>query len=384
MYVQPAHLRLGNLRRVVAALLAGWPCSRPELAARTGLSAMTVGKVAEQLLELELLEEHRGEVPPGLGRPPRQLSPSRRLRYVAVELGVHTTVVSRLGLTGEPEPPARQTFSMPGNAKAFVRALTAARKALAPGKVDAVLVSVPGVLDRQRPAVVFSPNLHWTEGTELLGAIGRVFGARLCAVQEVQALALGHQAAGGAPEHFLMMELGDGVGGAVVASGRLLGGPLPLSGEIGHTPVPGNHRPCGCGAIGCLETLAGAAGLLASHRRSVRNGKASWQDLTEFVRARGLPGWLLDTLDAVAMVAAGALNLLGLREVVVTGALAELHPDVCTELRERLMAHCLLGRFGRVECRTAPARRQLGLLASAIDRLLVPEPPPAVTSSASR
>jgi predicted NBD/HSP70 family sugar kinase len=373
VYVQPADLRLGNARRVLAALQRAWPCTRPELARRTGLSTMTVGKVAEQLLELGLLDEAPGEPLPGLGRPPRQLSPSARLRFVAIELGVHTSTVCRLGLAGEAVPPRRVSIAMPGSAAEFLTSVGAARAALGPEPVEAVLISVPGVLDSGGPSIVYSPNLHWSEGPGLLRALGVAFGAPVCAVQEAQALALGHLAAGTAPEHFLMVDFGDGVGSSVVTSGKLLGGPLPLSGELGHTPVPGNRRRCGCGAIGCIETLAGRAGLLASHREVVGR-EVDWAQLRASLHERELPEWLLTTLDALAMVLAGALNLLGLREVVVVGDGAELHPAIVPQLRERLMAHSLLGRFGEIECRLAPARRQLGLLAAAVDRRLLPEP----------
>jgi predicted NBD/HSP70 family sugar kinase len=373
VYVQPADLRLGNARRVLAALQRSWPCTRPELARRTGLSAMTVGKVAEQLLELDLLDEAPGEPVPGLGRPPRQLSPSARLRFVAIELGVRTTSLCRLGLAGEAVPPRRASIEMPGSAAEFLAAVGSARAVLGPEPVEAVLVSVPGVLDSGGPSIVYSPNLHWSEGPALLRALGAAFAAPVCAVQEAQALALGHLAAGAAPEHFLMVDFGDGVGSSVVTSGRLLGGPLPLSGEIGHTPVPGNLRRCGCGAIGCIETLAGRAGLLASQREVVGRD-VDWAELRAALHGRQLPEWLLSTLDALAMVLAGALNLLGLREVVVVGDCAELHPAIVPQLRERLMAHSLLGRFGEIECKLAPARRQLGLLAAAVDRRLLPEP----------
>ncbi len=60
-------------------------------------------------------------------------------------------------------------------------------------------------------------------------------------------------------EDFLLVDFGEGVGGAIIVEGKPLANPLPISGEIGHTPVPGNRRPCGCGAVGCMETLDLAA-----------------------------------------------------------------------------------------------------------------------------
>jgi len=373
MFVPPADLRSGSARRVLAALLLGWPCTRPELARRTGLSAMTVGKAADHLLAAGYLSEAPGDPSAAQGRPGRLLSPSPRPIFVAIELGVQRTAVYRLGLAGESTPAARVAIDMAQGPEAFRRALAAAPDQLGDEPVEAVLVSVPGVLDAEQPAIVFSPNLHWSEGPELLRALGRTFAAPVCAVQEAQALALGHLTAEGAPAHFLMVDLGDGVGSSIVAGGRLFGGPLPLSGEIGHTPVAGNERRCGCGAIGCIETLAGRAGLLRTASTQLP-GVASWPALVAALAGKPLPPWLLPTIDALAMVLAGALNLLGLRDVVAVGPVADLHPEVVPELGRRLAAHALLGRFGRVECKHAPERRQLGLLRAAIDRVLIAEP----------
>lgn len=373
MFVPPADLRSGSARRVLAALLAGWPCTRPELARRTGLSAMTVGKAADHLLAAGYLDEAPGDPSAAQGRPGRLLSPSPRPCFIAVELGVQHTSFYRLGLAGEPAGSSRMVVSMQDGPELFRRAVATARARFGDAPVEAVLVSVPGVLDAEQPAIVFSPNLHWSEGPELLRELGRTFAAPICAVQEAQALALGHLTAGPAPAHFLMVDLGDGVGSSIVAGGRLFGGPLPLSGEIGHTPIAGNERRCGCGAVGCIETLAGRAGLLRTAATHLP-GASDWNALCSGLAGRPLPAWLLPTLDALAMVLAGALNLLGLRDVVAVGPVADLHPELVPELGRRLASHALLGRFGRVECRHAPERRQLGLLRAAIDRVLVAEP----------
>ena len=85
-------------------------------------------------------------------------------------------------------------------------------------------------------------------------------------VQEIRALALGHQVHSKQNDSSLMIDTGFGVGGAVVVDGNLQHGPLPLSAELGHTPIHGNRRACGCGGLGCLETLLGRRGLLRTPR----------------------------------------------------------------------------------------------------------------------
>ena len=131
----------------------------------------------------------------------------------------------------------------------------------------AVLVSVPGVVDEIQKRVLYSPNLHWTEGSVLFDTIAATIPSPLVVVQEIRALALGYLVRSEPNDSYLLFETGDGVGGALVVEGQLRTGPLPVSAEVGHSPIPGNRRTCGCGSIGCLETLLTRRGLLRTARQ---------------------------------------------------------------------------------------------------------------------
>ena len=53
-----------------------------------------------------------------------------------------------------------------------------------------------------------------------------------------------------------------GVGGGIVADGRLLRGRHGFAGEFGHMIVEPQGRLCGCGRVGCWETVFGLRALL--------------------------------------------------------------------------------------------------------------------------
>ena len=55
-----------------------------------------------------------------------------------------------------------------------------------------------------------------------------------------------------------------GIGGGIISGGRPLAGGSGYAGEIGHTFVASNGIRCHCGAVGCLETEASQADLLAA------------------------------------------------------------------------------------------------------------------------
>jgi len=207
---------------------------------------------------------------------------------------------------------------------------------------------------------------------EMPALMQQVWNAPAVLVQEERALALGHQFVEPVGEDFMLVDFGEGVGGAVFLEGKLYANPLPISGELGHTPVLGNLRACGCGGVGCVETLISTRGLLQSFaENSGGENQNTWQALVEYTDKEGVAPWLALALDAAAVAIAGALNVLGLRRVVITGSVAEMPPVVINRLSSSIIRGAVWARFGKVECQSAPRRRIAGLVASGIDRLVV-------------
>jgi len=259
-------------------------------------------------------------------------------------------------------------FATPASPEQWAEAVSGASKRLALKGIEAVIASVPGVVDERSCEVLLSPNLRWTERADLAGLLRPITRAPLVCVQEIRALALGQLAAEPHVEDFLLVDFGSGVGAAAVIGGKLYRGALPLSGELGHTPVIGNQRRCGCGATGCVETLVSQHGLVESARE---NGLArTWEELLEEVRIVGLPAWMRRSLDAVATTIAGALNVLGLRRVTLTGPLGDL-PGAADHLSSAITKGSMWARFGDVTCKPAPRRRMAGMISAAIDRVLL-------------
>ena len=72
--------------------------------------------------------------------------------------------------------------------------------------------------------------------------------------------------AGKGTRNLLCITLGTGVGGCIIANGKLYLGGRSWAGEIGHTIVDPDGPPCKCGGRGCLEALVGAE---AMKRRTI-------------------------------------------------------------------------------------------------------------------
>jgi len=403
----PASLRRTNQRTVISFLLRLGSASRADLAKAAGISQPTAGKIIAELLHLGILQEagsaveqeNNGSVSsPRLGRPGQMLRlDCRKARFVAIELGVAATSISALPVAITLQDKWASSFSTPKSPEAWLKKLKSVAKEIGGQGLWGALVSVPGIVDENAGKVLFSPNLHWSEKASLPQLVGEALDVPVLLVQEIRALALGHLTAHPGGEDFILVDFGEGVGGAVVLEGKLYSHPMPLSGELGHTPVVGNSRRCGCGAVGCLETLVSERGLLQSFTESLtvqgqghltaagtqshQQGETArpestralphWKELVASIRARGIEPWLAETLDATARIISGALNVLGIHRVIITGRLCEL-PGAVEYLATGINKGAMWARFGQVTCQSAPHRRAAGLVAAGIDRLVLP------------
>lgn len=379
--MHPSGLRRVTERRLAHLLMRSESLSRIELSQQAGLSLTAVGKiinslVANQVVEKVKVQNDDAMTGPTLGRPSEYFRIARsRIRYLVVELGVNKTIVAGLPIAGPVGDIRTAHFRTPSTLEVFEARLKAAIGALEFDDPIAILVSVPGVVDEDKPHVLYSPNLHWTEGDQLFAAIRRVLPADLVVVQEIRALALGYLLNSDPHDSFLLVDMGDGVGGAMVIEGHLQYGPLPLSAEIGHTPIPDNERKCGCGSVGCLETLVGRRGLLKSARDDKTLDAGTWPKLVAALENEPLPEWMSATLDATARVIAGALNSMGVAKVVLTGDLPEIGPGIVQHIAEGVNKHALWGRFGNISVTAASRQRLLGLALAALDRVVLAPTP---------
>ncbi|WP_306369803.1 ROK family glucokinase [Nocardiopsis sp. CC223A] len=136
--------------------------------------------------------------------------------------------------------------------------------------VRAVGVGAAGFVDQHRANVLFAPHLSWRE-EPLREALSSRLGLPVVVENDANAAAWAEVSAGAAQgvDDVVVVNLGTGIGGAIVLNGRLYRGRYGLAGEFGHmTVVPGGHR-CECGNRGCWEQYASGNALTREARELV-------------------------------------------------------------------------------------------------------------------
>lgn len=128
----------------------------------------------------------------------------------------------------------------------------------------------PGVVNREKGTVVGAYNLNWKTEQAVKEKIEGALGIPFFVDNDANVAALGERwvGAGDNQPDVVFMTLGTGVGGGIVAEGKLLHGVAGAAGELGHITVDFDQPIlCTCGKKGCLETVASATGIVNLTRR---------------------------------------------------------------------------------------------------------------------
>jgi glucokinase-like ROK family protein len=91
---------------------------------------------------------------------------------------------------------------------------------------------------------------------------------------DVNVMALGEHwgGVGKGVDNLLFVKIGTGIGGGIIADGRLYRGVQGCAGDKGHICADPEGPVCSCGNQGCLEAMAAAPAIVQKAERCARNG----------------------------------------------------------------------------------------------------------------
>jgi predicted NBD/HSP70 family sugar kinase len=125
-------------------------------------------------------------------------------------------------------------------------------------------VELSGQVDGHSGVVRRSHRMGWNEPVPLAELLKERTGHLTMVEHDTKALVLAEQMfrLGQGRRSFAVVTAGLGVGAGLVIDHRLWRGHSGTAGELGHMVVDPGGAGCECGNRGCLETVAGSAGIL--------------------------------------------------------------------------------------------------------------------------
>ena len=267
--------RLNTIRDINRQIVLNYvrerePISRAEIARETDLQRSTISTIVEALTAEGLVEEI-GEGESTGGRRPTLL----RLRTKeAIAIGVAITptctTVATSDLAGrivqqkefltdpDPEKTLRDVITL-------VREFSVGNK----GSIEAVGVSLPGLVDPSTGNAVYVPYFQWRD-IPVSKTISAAVGLPVIIDNDANAVALA-ELWFGRPEvsdarDFILVLVAEGVGTGIIFDGQVYRGQRGAAGEFGHMVI-GTHAPvpCSCGNLDCWEAFSSERAALARY-----------------------------------------------------------------------------------------------------------------------
>lgn len=130
-------------------------------------------------------------------------------------------------------------------------------------EVSGIGVGVAGHVDRTARHVLWAPNLRWRD-VALADELERATGLPVIADNDGNVAAWGEfiHGSGSGLTDVTAVTVGTGIGGGIIAGGRLLRGGHGGAAEIGHITFVPEGRLCGCGRHGCWEQYGSGTALV--------------------------------------------------------------------------------------------------------------------------
>ena len=226
-------------------------------------------------------------------------------------------------------------------------------------------VGCKGIINPDSTLVETLPGtLHYLEGLRLADVVGLPLDVPVFADNDARVAMAGEMVWGAARGHddVLMLMLGMGVGGAVVAGGHLLRGHSGVAGHLGHLTVEPEGAPCVCGNRGCLETVFSARAIEGEAWAAVHRGCRStltrlFREQPQLATCRTIFQAAREGDDLAQAIVAKAIRKLGAaiagllhvfdpELVIVGGQVADAGADLLVPLQEEvwMRSRGLLGR----------------------------------------
>lgn len=253
------------------------------------------------------------------------------------------------------------------------------------GTIGAIGIGWPGLVNQQTQHIELAPHLVDLSGFDVYRELSGAIGVPLVFDNDANMAAYGEWTCGAArgARHVFFVSFGTGIGSALILDGRLHRGAAGYAGEFGHCKVDPRGIECGCGGVGCLETVASGPNIVRRVREmfftdpayslsSLATDMAGVLTLQRVIEAaingdRLARAALREAGAAVGLAIANVINLLNVDVIVIGGPVMAVGDLLLRAIRREASRHSFALSFRR--CRFV--RSELGEMAGVIGAALL-------------
>lgn len=203
--------------------------------------------------------------------------------------------------------------------------------------LKAVSIGVPATVNKEKNKIISATYLHSLENVDLVDIIKSKFkNIEVFLEKDVNFLLY---------KDMYDMQLynypivcgvyfGTGIGNSIYINNEFISGKHGTAGELGHIPVYGNNKICGCGNVGCIESKASGKAL-----QYINYEKYKGNNISEIFNHYNEDEELKDFIDVLSIAVATELNILDPDVFIFGGGLQDMNNFPRKELEECIYKH---------------------------------------------
>lgn len=315
--------------------------SRSELAKELDITPAGVGKVVNRFLENGIIEETSVGVSTGGRRPlilkinekkiGEILGVSLAPRFIQMVIGD----ISGKILKSKKYSLKKRLLEKEHNILELTEKLIE-REIKKNSDISIISVVMNGMVDSENGVSIFSPHYNW-KNINLKKRFENRFRVKVFVENDVRAMALTEKIFGSCKDNqnFVVMNIGDGVGGSIFLNDAPYHGYGSISGELGHMVVRRNSpEKCSCGKKGCLETEVSNVAIIKkitsqiklNNYSSLKNiliekGALTINDILKGVAEKDMLTFniVIDAINMIATAIDGIISVINPEKIVLFG-----------------------------------------------------------------
>jgi len=251
---------------------------RAEIARMTNLSLPTVMKICEDLISNQLVKEI-GKGKSAGGKPPKLLEfVADSYSSIGIDIGTTNITCVRVDCNGtivkKNVIPTNHSRSYAELLQLLINCVDSVSDS--PNPILGIGIGMPGIIEPQTGDIIFSPNFGY-KNINISSPLRNHFNKPVLIDNVTRVMAVAEKNFGVCKgiDNFVCVNLGYGIGSAIMVNGQLYTGKCGSAGEIGHTLIDPNGPKCTCGRNGCLEAMASANSIVRYAKKKLREGVSS-------------------------------------------------------------------------------------------------------------
>lgn len=307
--------------------------SRAQIAKLTNMSSMSIGRIADELVNLGIVVEEDGsDFTTTIGRRPKFLRvDSNNFLSVGVEMDRDGISAGIINFHGEVLRKIEYKQNISGSSAEDVLFLVSkmVKQIVSENEnlpvIQAVGIACPGLIDNG--VIRFSSQMKWKD-VHAVEILRELLGMEDIIIDnEVKAHGIAEDMFGLGKDYksSVVLTMGSGIGSSIVIDHKLYRGRLNMAGEIGHICINPSGNMCECGRRGCLQTYMADWAIL-------REARAVQEDITldgVFAAYGEGKGWAVNLIERVLEYLSITISILANtyspEVIILCGRLLEEH-----------------------------------------------------------